>query len=982
MLFTQFHSCDTIDYQTTNENTIQIVIRNTGSPSTRAHGSGSDDLDHVVNRIRILAFDPGTGQCASNVRYMASVGDVIYHKIRGGIYNFVFLANEPNLTAIANALENVSNYSDLAGISLPESVFSQTSLIPFIQQIDNLQVLGDGSGAIIDGGTVVSVILLALQHMGVRVDVTLEATENLDNLFTGVTFSTIPDVVPLSPSTEVTSRKTIRKFTVAENAGMFSSPALTQEQTDRGIVWVKQVTRVILPSNIFTPFSDKSKATVMTVNLLDKYNPSCELRGGDDDYTLPYDRALLCVGVVKMPLELNIQTTPWNEEYYNWGLPVRILNVSRFNADITDFNGARITFISNMPVVRVLPTAYQGASGTQTIRTNLVFNSLADETENNYRNPVPERLYYSYDASTGLGTGYMDLLGDGAEEDSRSMDLSGTYRIILSAENTDRSNALQREITVNISQSGTRFMDYGEDSGVGYNGAFFRNDQTGERIITMQNTINRYEDWEGSYQNYLTEWSAEIIEGGDFIVLSSTPSFDPAVGTDNPGNAEDYPVTPNTYKGETGKKVTGKGRIYFRIGTTGKNTGSPRYGVVRISWLRYAWTDVTTDIYVRQGEEADYIYSPSEQIAEGILSGQYRTNAKAFSPYNLTADVGNSYTKVQNQDGYRAKFTEYPTQAGAFFQWGTIDRLPYINRTDGNGQWFYKAYTPVASYSPASVVKTFWENNIYVWQNWSADWVSVAQAQRKFGWTTPGTSEEPVQTFVRENYYEVSPDGYRRPTDGDTENYLNARNGPYPNMVINNGSENVNYGGQPATRVDYSSQISGSEWRVSLFKTPRGGSGTNHYNENPYTANDGDLVSNPPVNVTATVITEKTYPDIHENWEFGFYADGFFDRRPINRNLLGVSVNNAYAAFRGNLFYHPDNNKSVFFPAPGRRNLEDGTIQYTGGSGYYWSSTPAPPSSVDVFDGIWGIEMRHFCYPMPYAQAYGLSIRPVKIINP
>lgn len=38
------------------------------------------------------------------------------------------------------------------------------------------------------------------------------------------------------------------------------------------------------------------------------------------------------------------------------------------------------------------------------------------------------------------------------------------------------------------------------------------------------------------------------MEEGNFIVLSSTPSFDPNVGTDNPGVAEHYKVLPNKYK--------------------------------------------------------------------------------------------------------------------------------------------------------------------------------------------------------------------------------------------------------------------------------------------------------------------------------------------------------------------------------------------------------------------------------------------------
>lgn len=49
--------------------------------------------------------------------------------------------------------------------------------------------------------------------------------------------------------------------------------------------------------------------------------------------------------------------------------------------------------------------------------------------------------------------------------------------------------------------------------------------------------------------------------------MSATPSFDPNIGTESPGDAEHYPVTLNPYRGEDGTSISGlTGRIYFRIG--------------------------------------------------------------------------------------------------------------------------------------------------------------------------------------------------------------------------------------------------------------------------------------------------------------------------------------------------------------------------------------------------------------------------------
>ena len=52
---------------------------------------------------------------------------------------------------------------------------------------------------------------------------------------------------------------------------------------------------------------------------------------------------------------------------------------------------------------------------------------------------------------------------------------------------------------------------------------------------------------------------------------------------------------------------------------------------------------------------------------------------------------------------------------------------------------------------------------------------------------------------------------------------------------------------------------------------------------------------------------------------FGFYADGYFDRRPIEQNLIngdliqyGVTIKSANAAYWGCIFFNGV--KSLFFP--------------------------------------------------------------------
>ena len=103
---------------------------------------------------------------------------------------------------------------------------------------------------------------------------------------------------------------------------------------------------------------DKAKAVVLTIDMGNHYSPSCELKIVSEpvNYSLPINTMLSFKGIVKEPLEVNIKASKWTDENNNWNIDdLRILNVSHTKVSITDFNGARISFSSNMPVVRVLP---------------------------------------------------------------------------------------------------------------------------------------------------------------------------------------------------------------------------------------------------------------------------------------------------------------------------------------------------------------------------------------------------------------------------------------------------------------------------------------------------------------------------------------------------------------------------------------------------------------------------------------------------
>ena len=73
---------------------------------------------------------------------------------------------------------------------------------------------------------------------------------------------------------------------------------------------------------------------------------------------------------------VNIEASEWENVDEDWNISgIKVLNVSDLEVSITDFNGARISFTSNMPVVKVMPQLYVGAGGLAA-ETEKVFNDL------------------------------------------------------------------------------------------------------------------------------------------------------------------------------------------------------------------------------------------------------------------------------------------------------------------------------------------------------------------------------------------------------------------------------------------------------------------------------------------------------------------------------------------------------------------------------------------------------------------------------
>ena len=122
----------------------------------------------------------------------------------------------------------------------------------------------------------------------------------------------------------------------------------------------------------------------------------------------------------------------------------------------------------------------------------------------------------------------------------------------------------------------------------------------------------------------------------------------------------------------------------------------------------------------------------------------------------------------------------------------------------------------------------------------------------------------------------------------------------------------------------------------------------------------------------------------HDNSVWGYYADGFFDRRERATasganagSNTSVSTGNSRIAHVGNLFFNPDltsthYNASVFFPAAGSR-YTNGSLTASGHQSAYWSS-----SSVSAGNSWFLLASGNVVYMSYMNRVCGYSVRCVR----
>lgn len=401
-------------------------------------------------------------------------------------------------------------------------------------------------------------------------------------------------------------------------------------------------------------------------------------------------------------------------------------------------------------------------------------------------------------------------------------------------------------------------------TGFPFVGAFWKANQTGERIIRMPFRCSQGTFLKGTWKVWVDNWGG--FNRGD-IVLSADKTTDSGVtfqAGERPADMNDlnndrrYSVS--SAATEASGKITAADGVYFRIGLKSTCPGKVRYARLRVE---YGIGDQKqqTYIYLRQGEDADYLMPYS----------YWAPDAKPITVYNLKAPYYYNGTHYLDKRG--ASFTAYPSQVGAYFQWNN-DRVP--------------RYAYSVSYSGG----------------WSLD-----------------TSERPWSQLEKE--HAVCPKGYRRPYDG----YIDRNVLEYPFKL----EEFVDVD----DRLRDIRQI--SELKASLVQD----------------------WSNPTSNSL-----------------FGYYADGFFDRRQVSNNVVAATTDDI--ACCGRLYINNETLASLFLPASGYREGQRGQLNDMSRTARYWTGGALfSITGRDRMKRALCLDINTNHYHIPYRSA-GANIRCVK----
>ena len=315
--------------------------------------------------------------------------------------------------------------------------------------------------------------------------------------------------------------------------------------------------------------------------------------------------------------EVAYNVQPWDDQEVNVDISKDpFLDITNVDVNVYDAAATRVYFFSNQPADKVFisPVGHIGTASGTVFEVQKMYHKLVEVNEEGNTEKA-DNFHYNFDNTSGTGKGYIDIIHLNTDK------VGNDIRVI---------NLVAGKLSRSINVSSIISEEAAKKNETPYAGTFHRSDERGERIVTWHNTG----DWKATIRNIADFKNI-------FIDRLASPAFGKGLYTvQNPIGPEGAEVTDGT--NGTGS-ISGKGRIYFRIGwkdfpANNKN----RYAIIDVS---YANNTKTQALYCRQGQEP-----------EGLVT----TGSLEMATYNVALPE---------------EFTKYPTMAGYLYQWN--DRTPY-----------------------------------------------------------------------------------------------------------------------------------------------------------------------------------------------------------------------------------------------------------------------------------------------------------------
>ena len=443
----------------------------------------------------------------------------------------------------------------------------------------------------------------------------------------------------------------------------------------------------------------------------------------------------------------------------------------------------------------------------------------------------------------------------------------------------------------------------------------------------------------GTITGLKTTFTKPLVSGVSYtlkVTINKLPEPPEGAGT----------LLPNPYIGafwranEIGERI-------IRIPVAGANAG---LWAARVTWVDARWSYAG----------GDYILLDTLNTSNTSLNGrtQILSSGGALDPnaenHTLSALTGDTAI-IGNAAAYGTG--EIRFRIGLQKPFAAYDDNPDYTTT------YSARYARVTIYYGAGLQKTM---NLFLRQGEGADYVMhYNDAINSGGMNRPATSGPKSPSSARPAAARFSPHNLTDPAGNTVVDYTAITPlGPggggfvsYPTQAGYFFQWNVSTKAFPphdTSNIGNWTNVDVELWNAAVDETCP----TNYRRPNDWDGTSTGHVTNSPVHpVTGSEMRQSLWLNPQndtgvnnvDNAVWGYYADGFFDRReivagPTGIALTAVSSNNNQVAYRGMLFYNSDKssghyNASVFFPAAGFRAFSNGGLLSTGSAGYYWSSS-------------------------------------------